>query len=288
VKKYNNSWFTQYRVLMHRCLKNTRTAIFTTINFIKSIAIGLVAGMLWFQVERTEKNVRDTSSYFFFTMTYWVFDSMFTALSSFPSERRVILKERASASYRLSAYFLAKTSSAAPTRLILPFLYMLTSFWMTGISDSFLVFAATTGCTLLCVFAGEALGLMFGSIFYDLEKALTAMTVVGLATMLLGGFFVTNVPSFLEWGKYLSPFKYAFDASRLIIFQDNIPCDGSGALEDICEGSDQGYATPEEIHSFLGIDGTIEFNVGMLTLISLVPRYVAYLALRFKKSGERE
>jgi len=35
------------------------------------------------------------SSYFFFTMTYWVFDAMFAALMSFPSERDVIFKVRA-------------------------------------------------------------------------------------------------------------------------------------------------------------------------------------------------
>eukprot|EP00546_Thalassionema_frauenfeldii_P006522 CAMPEP_0178908188 /NCGR_PEP_ID=MMETSP0786-20121207/7785_1 /TAXON_ID=186022 /ORGANISM="Thalassionema frauenfeldii, Strain CCMP 1798" /LENGTH=657 /DNA_ID=CAMNT_0020580065 /DNA_START=116 /DNA_END=2089 /DNA_ORIENTATION=- len=288
VKKYNNTWLTQFHVLIHRSLKNTRSAIFTPVNLIKSVAIGLIAGLLWFQIERTENTVRDVSSFFFFTMTYWVFDSMFNALSAFPSERTVILKERASASYRLSAYFLAKTMSEAPTRLVLPFLYMLTSFWMTGISDSFGVFVATTGVTLLCVFAGEALGLMFGALCYDLQKALTVMTVVGLATMLLGGFFVTNIPAFLAWGKYLSPFKYAFDAAQAIVFNENIPCDGSGVLEDICGGSDEGHATPNQIQDFLGVQGTIPFNVGMLITLSLIPRYVAYVALRMKKSGERD
>lgn len=200
----------------------------------------------------------------------------------------MILKERASASYRLSAYFLAKTTSEAPTRLVLPLLYMLTSFWMTGISQSFGVFVATTGCTLLCVFAGEALGLMFGALCYDLTKALTVMTVVGLATMLLGGFFVTNIPSFLLWGRYLSPFKYAFDASQAIIFNEDIPCDGSGVLEEICRGGDEGHATPNEIQEFLGVEGTIPFNVGMLVVYSCIPRYIAYLALRMKKSGDRE
>jgi len=288
VQKYNNTWLTQFRVLIHRCLKNTRSAIFTPINLVKSVAIGLVAGLLWFQIERTEKNVRDMSSFFFFTMTYWVFDSMFNALSAFPTERTVILKERASASYRLSAYFLAKTLSEAPTRLVLPLLYMITSFWMTGISYSFGVFVATTGCTLLCVFAGEAMGLMFGAVCYDLPKALTIMTVVGLATMLLGGFFVTNIPAFLTWGRYLSPFKYAFDAAQAIIFQENIPCDGSGVLEEFCGGRDEGYVTPDELQEFLGVQGTVGFNVGMLILYSCLPRYIAYLALRMKKSGDRD
>ncbi len=70
--KYNTSWGMQYRVLVHRSLKNSRSAIFTPINLIKSAALGLVSGALWFQMDYTEATVFDMSSFFFFTMTYWV------------------------------------------------------------------------------------------------------------------------------------------------------------------------------------------------------------------------
>lgn len=157
--------------------------------------------------EYTERRVHDRTSYFFFTQTYWVFDSMMGALMAFPAERAVILKERASGSYHLSAYFLAKTSSDAPVRLILPFLYMCTSFWMAGVDARFVVFLSTTGCTLLSVMAGEALGLLVGTSIHDLTKAMTVMIVTGLGLMLLGGFYVQEIPSFVSWVKYLSPFK---------------------------------------------------------------------------------
>jgi hypothetical protein len=74
--KYVTSWWTQYTVLVHRALKNSRSAIFTPLNLCKSVAIGLVAGLLWFQTSYSETNVFDIRSYYFFTMTYWVFDSM--------------------------------------------------------------------------------------------------------------------------------------------------------------------------------------------------------------------
>ena len=169
--------------------------------------------------EYTEKRVHDRSSYFFFTQTYWVFDSMMGALMAFPAERAVILKERASGSYHLSAYFLAKTSSDAPVRLILPFLYMCTSFWMAGVDSRFVVFLSTTGCTLLSVMAGEALGLLVGTSIHDLTKAMTVMIVTGLGLMLLGGFYVQDIPSFVSWVKYLSPFKVSRDGGvRFTLF----------------------------------------------------------------------
>ena len=287
VQKYNTGWATQFGVLTHRCLKNSRSAIFTPLNLIKSAALGVIAGLLWFQLENTERNVQDRSSFFFFAMTFWVFDAMFTSLMSFPSERSVILKERASASYHLSAYFAAKTLSEAPTRLSLPFIFMTISFWMADLNPRFTVFVGTTGCTLLSVLAGESIGLFVGASIYDLQKALTFMTVGSLGLMLMGGFFVQNIPSFLVWGKYLSPFKYSFDASRQLVFDRDVPCDGSGDLQEYCGGRDTGFATADQVREFLAIDGGVGFNVGMLLLIIIIPRYVAYLALRSKKSGDR-
>ena len=286
--KYNTSWATQYYVLTHRSAKNSRTAIFTPLNIIKSVCIGIIAGMLWWQMKYTEERVRDRSSYYFFTMTFWVFDSMMGALMAFPAERAVILKERASGSYHLSAYFLAKTSSDAPVRLTLPFLYMFISFWMAGIDSQFSVFVSSTCCTLLSVVAGEALGLLVGASIHDITKAMTVMIVSGLFLMLLGGFYVQHVPSFIAWVEYLSPFRYAFSASLELVFGKDVPCDGSGALEDLCgDGNDYGYAESAAVVAYLGAKGSVGFNVAMLLVICCVPRYVAYLALRAQKGGER-
>ena len=71
-KSFNSTWWTQYTVLVHRSMKNSRSAIFTTMNLIKAGAIGLMCGLLWFQMPYTESTVFDRSSYYFFTMTFWV------------------------------------------------------------------------------------------------------------------------------------------------------------------------------------------------------------------------
>jgi ABC-type multidrug transport system ATPase subunit len=285
--KYNTSWGLQYRILVHRSLKNSRSAIFTPINIVKSCALGLVTGLLWFQMEYTEARVFDRSSYLFFTMTFLVFDAMFQSFMTFPTERTVVLKERASGSYQLSAYFMGKTTSEMPARLVLPLIYMIISFWMASISTRFSMFLATTFVSLLSVMAGEAIGLFIGATIYNTEKGMTFMTVISLFLALVGGFFVENVPSFLVWCKYLSPFKYSFDASLQLLFDEPVPCDGSGALEALCNGSDDGYASSEAVISFLGVQGSVGFNVGVLIAIGLVPRYLAYLALRSKKEGDR-
>eukprot|EP00980_Cylindrotheca_fusiformis_P005494 scaffold1170_cov122-Cylindrotheca_fusiformis.AAC.2 len=202
-------------------------------------------------------------------------------------ERTVILKERSSGAYHLSAYFMAKTTSEMPMRMALPSIYMTISFWMAGISPKASLFFLTTFISLLSVIAGESIGLMVGASIYDMEKAMTTMTVASLGLMLLGGFFIENVPVWLAWGQYVSPFKYSFDASRQLVFDRDVPCDGSGALESLCGGSDTGFAKGADVADFLGVKGSVAFNALLLLVLGLVPRYIAYLALRAKKETDR-
>jgi ABC-type multidrug transport system permease subunit len=181
---------------------------------------------------------------------------------------------------------MAKTTSEAPTRLALPLIYMVLAYWLAGISNRFGLFLLTTLVSLLSVLAGEAFGLAVGASVDDMDRAMTVITVIALTMMLLGGYYVDNVPGFVSWAKYLSPFKYAFDASRELIFDRDVPCDGSGYLPALCYPGREAIPA-EEVLAFLEVEGSIGFNAGMLIVLGLVPRYIAYLALRSKRGGKR-
>lgn len=169
-KKFNTSWTTQFGILLHRSLKTSSAAIWTPINFFKSVALAILTGLLWLQVGHSEVNLPDRHSFIFFSITYWIFDGTFTAIFTFPSEREIIFKERASGSYNLSAYFLSKTISEMPTRLSLPTIFWTIAYWMSGVNYRFDVFLGTMGCTLLAVLAGESYGLLCGALVMDFEK----------------------------------------------------------------------------------------------------------------------
>jgi len=284
-KKFNTSWMTQFFVLNHRAMRNSRSAVFTRLNLIKSGIVGLIMGLTYFQLPYTESTVPDRDGYFFFTMTYWVFESMFAALMSYPSEALIISKERSSGSYHLSAYFLAKSCSEVPTRMILPTIYMVISYYMAGINNNFWIFLGTLVCALLSVMSGESIGLLVGATVPNFEEAMVVLVIAAVLLMLLGGFFVQSAPQFMRWIKFLSPFKYAFDAARQIVFSQPIPCDGSGALM-LCEG-DVEMVSPAELKESLNVQGSFGFNIGMLLVLFLLPRYLAYLSIRRKKAGER-
>lgn len=125
-----------------------------------------------------------------------------------------------------------------------------------------------------------------GAAVLDLEKGMVIMTVTALSLMVVGGFFVRNVPSWLLWLGYLSPFKYSYNSSVQLIFDKPVPCDGSGVLIS-CNGGSEGYATETEVLDFLGVQFTAGQNAALLLAMFIVIRIMAFFALKSKKPEER-
>eukprot|EP00554_Chaetoceros_debilis_P000022 CAMPEP_0194091310 /NCGR_PEP_ID=MMETSP0149-20130528/42529_1 /TAXON_ID=122233 /ORGANISM="Chaetoceros debilis, Strain MM31A-1" /LENGTH=761 /DNA_ID=CAMNT_0038775851 /DNA_START=90 /DNA_END=2375 /DNA_ORIENTATION=+ len=285
-RKFATSWGTQFFVLFHRALKNSQSAIFTPVNIVKSIALGILTGLLWFQLPNDETHVRDRGSFLFFSTTYWIFDGTFSAIFNFPSERTIMFKERASGSYHMSAYFMARTLSQLPTALVLPSGFWTIAYWMSGINPRVDVFFGTLGCTLLAVLSGESFGLFVGALVLDFEKATAVMIVISLTTMAAGGYYVQNIPSWIVWIKYTSPFKFGYEASQILVFDRDVKCDGSGDLAAFCKDGAK-FASSAQVLETLGSEGTVAGNVGVLIALIFIPRYFAFLALKSKKAAER-
>merc|ERR1712072_1363321 len=261
--KYVTSWWTQFTTLTSRALKKNKSTVLAPINIIKTILLAVVTGIVYFGLSYTEKDASNVYAYFFLVMLTWIMMSMSNAVFTFPQDRVVILKERATASYRLSAYFMAMTVADLPVTLIMPAMYMLIAYWMVA----------------------WAFGFLIGAAFDDLQIGQTVMMVVMSLLMLVGGFFNPDIPSWLAWAQYLSPFYYAGNAAMQVIFKENIPCDGSGAM---CVADQTSIPAESFLHETLHIHLPLWVNLGVLFLFIVVPRILAYIVLRRKKAGERE
>lgn len=91
----------------------------------------------------------------FFIAVFWGFFPVFTAIFTFPQERAMLNKERAADMYRLSAYFLARTTSDLPLDLILPVLFLLVVYFMAGLRLSAAPFFFTILTVFLCIIAAQ-------------------------------------------------------------------------------------------------------------------------------------
>jgi len=280
--KFPTTYATQLHVLTLRAWKHAKAVLFTTLNFVQCVLLAVLCGLLWFQTQPEEKYIFDRAGFIFFFMAFWFFSALFNGMMSFPTERRVLSKERAGGSYRLSAYFLAKTFSEMPLRLCMPLIYLTISYWMANLNNDPKAFFGMVGTELMATLAGESMGLWIGTTWMDFEKCLVIATIFALTLMLLGGFFIANIPSWLQPLSLISPFKYSYHGCLLFEFPDDveIKCDGSDLIEK-CQDDDVNFVTGKEVREFLGVQGSITFNITLLFGIFILFRIASYLSLRF-------
>ncbi|KMT11590.1 hypothetical protein BVRB_5g109050 [Beta vulgaris subsp. vulgaris] len=207
-RKWGASWWQQYSILFRRGIKERKHEYFSWLRVTQVLATAVILGLLWWQSDSTtEKGLEDQAGLLFFIAVFWGFFPVFTAIFAFPQERAMLLKERAADMYRLSAYFLARTTSDLPLDLVLPVLFLLVVYFMAGLRLDAGTFFLTVLTVFLCIIAAQGLGLAIGASLMDIKKATTLGSVTVMTFMLAGGYFVKKVPIFISWIRYLS-FNY--------------------------------------------------------------------------------
>ncbi|PSS01646.1 ABC transporter G family member 22 like [Actinidia chinensis var. chinensis] len=207
-REWGASWREQFSILFWRGLKERRHDYFSWLRITQVLTTAVILGLLWWQSDtNSPRDLQDQAGLLFFIAVFWGFFPVFTAIFTFPQERAMLNKERAADMYRLSAYFVARTTSDLPLDLLLPLLFLLVVYFMAGLRNSAGPFFLSMATVFLCIVAAQGLGLAIGATLMDLKRATTLGSVTVMTFMLAGGYFVKQVPVFISWLRYLS-FNY--------------------------------------------------------------------------------
>ncbi|CAF4586381.1 unnamed protein product [Rotaria sp. Silwood2] len=196
--KWPISFTAQIYILFSRNWILTSKAQFSKLNCIQALCMSILYGLLWLRMKLKEDALRDRISFIFFMMIFWPLEICFQGILSIPSERSVINKERASGSFRLSAYYIAKCLSESPLKLILPSISFTIAYWMTNLNPSFPIFLGILAFLLMVVLVAESFGVLLGALFRNVGEAWVTGNVVLIAALLTGGYFIENIPYWLK------------------------------------------------------------------------------------------
>ncbi|CAN6307963.1 unnamed protein product [Urochloa humidicola] len=222
-REWGTSWCQQYSILFCRGIKERRHDYLSWMRITQVIATSIILGLLWWRSNpSTLKGLEDQAGLLFFIAVFWGFFPVFTAIFTFPQERAMLNKERAVDMYKLSAYFLARTTSDLPLDLFLPVIFMVIVYFMAGLKATATHFFLSVLTVFLSIIAAQGLGLAIGASLLDIKKATTLASVTVMTFMLAGGFFVKTVPPFISWLRYLS-FNYHTYRLLLKVQYDPVP-----------------------------------------------------------------
>lgn len=210
--RYLSTWFHQFTILIQRNLKERKHETFNSLRVFQVITASLLAGFMWWHSD--SRDIQDRLGLLFFISIFWGVFPSFNAVFAFPQERAIFVKERASGMYTLSSYFMARITGDLPMELILPTLFLCVTYWMTGLKPEIPAFLLTLIVLLGYVLVSQGLGLALGALIMDAKQASTMVTVIMLAFVLTGGYYVHKVPAFMAWIKYASTTFYSY---RLLI-----------------------------------------------------------------------
>eukprot|EP00186_Timspurckia_oligopyrenoides_P002085 CAMPEP_0182443060 /NCGR_PEP_ID=MMETSP1172-20130603/1902_1 /TAXON_ID=708627 /ORGANISM="Timspurckia oligopyrenoides, Strain CCMP3278" /LENGTH=731 /DNA_ID=CAMNT_0024638225 /DNA_START=114 /DNA_END=2309 /DNA_ORIENTATION=- len=289
--KYPVSWWRQFVVLSERAFRQKRGDHFKWIPFSQYFVVTMLVSIVWFQMNDLESSINDRIGLLFFAGVFWGFSSMFSALFTLPSERGVIAKDRASGSYAMSAYYLAKTTVELPIDLVYPLFFCIVVYWMTGLSSTFYKFIVFIIVIIADVLAAQSLGYFVSALVMDVKKAQVILTCLILGSMLVSGYYVNNnnIPDWVGWLRYVSFVQYAFMSLILNEFNGELfECDAKNPTiysngSTICPVNDIAVYTARGFNYQLGFG----FYFGMLVLVSCVFRLAGYLALRFLHTSHK-
>jgi len=266
---YAEPWPVQFGLLVKRSFKlMVREKGTNFARFFQTIIFSVVLGLIWLNTGRNSSDFNAVPGVLFFLLINQSFGASFGVVFLFPLERGIVLRERTSRFYRVSAYFLAKSVAELPRLVVLAVLFSCITYWMVGLQphpSSFFIFVALV---LLTTHTAESLTLMASASASSPQTAAAIAPVLIVLSLLFGGFFIgpNVIPVWLRWLRFVSFIYYGFAA-----VMDN-------EFGYIPRSNTNNPLVTYNINSF-GIGG----NIGFLIMLDVAYRAIAFVFLRYNK-----
>ena len=240
--------------------------------------MAFLIGGVFYQIGNGQESAIKRSPALFFTV---INQGMFAALSvinSFPSERLLVLRERAAGTYNVSAYFLAKNLVDAAIQIAGPIFFSIIVYFMVGFQLDAAKFFIFTGFMILATLAATSFALVVSTFARTTSLSVTILPMVLEIFRLFGGFFLSpaKLPKYFSWIDALSYVKYVYVGISLNEMQ---------GLELTCTLADATKCiTGQSKIAELGLDYiTISGCAGTLIAMIIFFRFLAYLGVRYVK-----
>jgi ABC-type multidrug transport system ATPase subunit len=147
--EWNNLWIREFCYLIQRDFQTQFRDYGTVIGLcVQTLIIGLLIAFIFFQMPLTFAGVQNRIGLLFFVPINQTFTIVMPLIPIFALDRAIILRERYSSMYRLSASFFSKFLSLIPLRVLLTTIFSFIVYYITGLRSGFQYFLIFWYCSV--------------------------------------------------------------------------------------------------------------------------------------------
>uniref|UniRef100_A0A0B6ZBZ1 ABC transporter domain-containing protein n=1 Tax=Arion vulgaris TaxID=1028688 RepID=A0A0B6ZBZ1_9EUPU len=231
---YATPFWRQIQVVAGRAMKNVIRDPGTCALTVGATLIFcfIIVSIFWQLKEDPVTTFKDRSGVLFFLIVNQLFFNM-AAVDVFIKERSLFMHEHISGFYRVSVYFLVKIIfDILPMRTIPVIITTSIVYYAVGLNPGFDHFFMHMFSLFTLTMAGAGLCFWLCALIRVFSMAHMTLALIYIIMMLLGGFMVSleSIGPWLNWGQYLSFFKYSQAALYINEFKGRNFCDDNGTF----------------------------------------------------------
>lgn len=214
-------------------------------------------------------------------MFFPILDALFVV----PTSEVYLRKELGVGAYRLSAWYLARSTISYAPYFIWPPLHVTITYWVTAANDEFAAFVAVMACIWLFILEFQSFSLLLSAAVPP-GRVMTVALLFLTFMFLFTGVFVPLDETPLPWLGFVNPVLYALQTVAAILFlvgDKHYSCNilpEPSAFPEFCSGNGPGAIPPEAALARYGVTTPAWLGVVVSAGFALVFRVLAYFFLR--------
>lgn len=210
---YRPIWIQVWVVSSRALINKLRDPIATVVAISVALLFAVLVGSIYFRLGTDYSGINDRMGVLFFLTMNTAFSNL-SSLAMFLFDRSIYIREHRNGMYRPSAYYFGKVIQDLPISIIVNFFFSVTAYYMIGLQSDIKHFAwfFLIGTLIMCNSYGMCMFISNISKNYAVANVIAPLVLV--LYLIPSGFLINldSIPIIWRWIKYISFFRYGFEA----------------------------------------------------------------------------
>ncbi|KAJ2579605.1 hypothetical protein GGH95_003018, partial [Coemansia sp. RSA 1836] len=206
-----NNWFSEYSTLARRDWTNAlRNVPFLMGQITQSVFMALLIGFMFFYLKMDSVSVQNRLGVLFIVAVNATFPIVMPFLTLYYKERDIMVRERSSATYRVTSFYVSKFTTYVPIALASNTIFFIGIYFISHLSFDAGKFFIGLATFFSLSIVSVAFLLLVGSGVKSIEVGFVVAPAILTIQLLFGGLFANphTITPVLRWIRWVNPVQY--------------------------------------------------------------------------------